>query len=358
LGRVDIREATRGYEDWLRRETAVVATALRDKHIRMREDLFAFLRGTFYRWAQIWATYAPDARDAPRVVAVGDLHVDSFGTWRDAEGRLAWGVDDFDNAYPLPYTNDLLRLATSAQIARDAGLIDIKLGDACDALLDGYASTLRDGGSPMVFAEEHEHLEQLGIDVIRPPRGFWDRLRHLPTARSVPRSARRALDALLPAAIAQRRVVHRRAGLGSLGQPRFALIAESNGGALAREAKALIPSDCVWAYGRRGRTQPYYARAMTHAVRARDPFQQVVGRWIVRRLSPDSNPIELASLPGKRDELRLLRAMGVETANVHLGSRTRVPAVLRDLRRREGRWLRVGAKAFAKVIEQEWRDYR
>src|SRR5216683_5892811 len=42
---------------------------------------------------------------APQIVAVGDLHVGSFGTWRDGEGRLCWGVDDFDEAYPLPYTN-------------------------------------------------------------------------------------------------------------------------------------------------------------------------------------------------------------------------------------------------------------
>src|SRR5260370_32652719 len=49
------------------------------------------------------------------VLAVGDLHVENFGTWRDAEGRLTWGVNDFDEAYPLPYTIDLARLATSVR---------------------------------------------------------------------------------------------------------------------------------------------------------------------------------------------------------------------------------------------------
>jgi hypothetical protein len=43
--------------------------------------------------------------EAPRVLCVGDLHVGSFGTWRDAEGRLCWGVDDFDDAYPLIFPN-------------------------------------------------------------------------------------------------------------------------------------------------------------------------------------------------------------------------------------------------------------
>jgi len=86
---------------------------LQDKHHQMRSDPFLFFRGTFYRWAQLWPKVCPDLQKAPKVIAVGDLHVNSFGTWRDSEGRLAWGVDDFDDAYPLPYTSDLVRLAAS-----------------------------------------------------------------------------------------------------------------------------------------------------------------------------------------------------------------------------------------------------
>ena len=29
--------------------------------------------------------------DAPQVLSVGDLHLENFGTWRDADGRLVWG---------------------------------------------------------------------------------------------------------------------------------------------------------------------------------------------------------------------------------------------------------------------------
>jgi len=354
---VDIGEATEGYERWLRREIQVVGSELHDKHARMRDDLYAFLRGTFYRWAQCFAEAVPEVADAPRLVAVGDLHADSFGTWRDGEGRLAWGVDDFDDSYPLPYTNDLVRLATSAKIARDAGLVDLRLRPACDAILDGYESTLRAGGRPIVFAESHEHLEKLGIDVIKPPRSFWQKLEERPAVRSVPTSARRALRALAPRPLEHARIVRREAGLGSLGQPRFTLIARHDGGAIAREVKALIPSACVYAFGRRGRQQPYYARALRHAVRSHDPFQRVVGRWILRRLSPDSNPIYLETLEA-RDELRLVHAMGIEAANVHLGSRTRIKAVLADLHRRPSDWLHAAAKTMAKFVEREWKDYR
>src|SRR5580698_3129974 len=82
-------------------------------HEQMKESFFEFFRGTFYRWAQLWPSVCADLCAAPKVLAVGDLHINSFGTWRDAEGRLCWGVDDFDEAYPLAYTNDLVRLAAS-----------------------------------------------------------------------------------------------------------------------------------------------------------------------------------------------------------------------------------------------------
>src|SRR6202040_1164104 len=87
------------------------------KHKRMAEGPFPFLRATFYRWAQLWPELCPRLAATPRGLGVGDLHVENFGTWRDSEGRLIWGVNDFDEACSLPYANDLVRLAVSAQLA-------------------------------------------------------------------------------------------------------------------------------------------------------------------------------------------------------------------------------------------------
>jgi uncharacterized protein (DUF2252 family) len=112
--------ATADYERWMRNCTTIVSSDIRSKHEQMKESPFLFLRGTFYRWAQIWPLVCADVCAAPKVLAVGDLHVNSFGTWRDAEGRLCWGVDDFDEAYSLPYTNDIVRLAASLKIVIDA----------------------------------------------------------------------------------------------------------------------------------------------------------------------------------------------------------------------------------------------
>src|SRR6266849_4235763 len=74
----------------------------------MASSEFAFLRATFYRWARLFTKHCGEVCDGPKVLGVGDLHIENFGTWRDAEGRLSWGVNDFDEACLLPYTNDLV----------------------------------------------------------------------------------------------------------------------------------------------------------------------------------------------------------------------------------------------------------
>jgi hypothetical protein len=83
-----------------------------------------------------------------------------------------------------------------------------------------------------------------------------------------------------------------------------------------------------------------------------------VGRWLIRRLTPDSNPIDIMNLPKARDESRLLGAMGTEAANAHLGSPRAASRILADLRRRDPDWLRSAAKARAKAVERDWQDYR
>jgi hypothetical protein len=83
-----------------------------------------------------------------------------------------------------------------------------------------------------------------------------------------------------------------------------------------------------------------------------------MGTWLIRRLSPESNPIEIADLPLERDEETLLYAMGSEAANVPLGSRRQVANILRDLRRRKSNWLRSAAKDMAKAMEGDWKKYK
>src|SRR5262252_10642092 len=104
----------------------------------MAESAFVLLRGTFYRWMQLWPAICAKLADAPSIPCVGDLHVENFGTWRDSEGRLIWGVNDVDEACVLPYTNDLVRLATSVLFAIRERWMAISDARACQAILEGY----------------------------------------------------------------------------------------------------------------------------------------------------------------------------------------------------------------------------
>ena len=101
---MDIAKATRKYEAWLADHIPLVKTDLALKHQYMRDHPFLFLRATFYRWAQRWPKVCRSLVTAPPVLAVADLHIENFGTWRDREGRLIWGVNDFDEVFTLPYT--------------------------------------------------------------------------------------------------------------------------------------------------------------------------------------------------------------------------------------------------------------
>ena len=114
-------------------------------------------------------------------------------------------------------------------------------------------------------------------------------------------------------------------------------LADWRGGSIAREAKALAPSAQAWAESN-GNSQILYQEILDTAVRTPDPFVRLQKRWIVRRLAPDCSRIELSALPKERDSLRLLHAMGFETANVHLGS-IGAQALAADLKKRPRGWL-------------------
>jgi uncharacterized protein (DUF2252 family) len=85
---MNIAKCTEKYEAWLSGHIRLIEQDLQLKHQQMRAAAFPFLRATYYRWAQIWAEICGPAARAPRVLAVGDLHVENFGTWRDIEGAF------------------------------------------------------------------------------------------------------------------------------------------------------------------------------------------------------------------------------------------------------------------------------
>ena len=91
----------------------------------------------------------------------------NFSTNSDVEGRLVWGINDFDEACELPYAADLVRLATSAALATEDNHLGISRSDAALAILDGYTAALSSKGRPVVLAEHHSRLRRLATGDLR-----------------------------------------------------------------------------------------------------------------------------------------------------------------------------------------------
>jgi uncharacterized protein (DUF2252 family) len=157
-----IRKSARQYEDWLRKQLHgdVVAQDLAEKHDKMRESAFVFLRTTYWRWAETILDVCPDLANATRVLAVGDIHLENYGTWRDRDGRLVWGVNDFDEAAEMPYVLDLVRFAASALLGR--GTRRITDAEICTSILRGYRQGL-DTPRPVVLDRDKPWLHKLVV---------------------------------------------------------------------------------------------------------------------------------------------------------------------------------------------------
>ena len=157
---MNIQKSTQVYKAWFAQSTTIVPADLAFKHEQMVSGAFPFLRSTFYRWVQVFPKACPELVKAPVLLAVGDLYIENFGTWRDAEGRLIWGVNDFDEAHEMPCTLDLVRLAASAHLADG---LRCQAEAASGAILDGYSAGLKAGGKPFVLAEDHVWLRTVAV---------------------------------------------------------------------------------------------------------------------------------------------------------------------------------------------------
>ncbi|MGH8907433.1 MAG: DUF2252 family protein [Egibacteraceae bacterium] len=368
-------KATKEYEAWLAHWMPLFFREdLKYKHTRMKEGPFPFLRATFYRWAQRWPQLCPKLAKAPSVLAVGDIHVQNYGTWRDSEGRLAWGVNDFDDAWVIPYTSDLVRLATSAELAEG---VNLRMKDICGAILAGYKKGIREENPrPFVLAERNGGLRRLSIERLRlDPVTYWaKREANLTSFKgALPDGARQLFAVSMPEGLSfspRRRV----AGLGSLGRPRFVALADWKGGRVAREVKALAPSSWLWANPNAWTNSApvLYTNIVSEAVRCPDPALSIAGDWVVRRLAPDSDCIDLSGLivtgnsaNGKgakkrrrEEDLLLLRSMGHELAHIHRGSQWALKAVRKDLENRRSGWLVRTADRMLDATVQDFKKWK
>jgi uncharacterized protein (DUF2252 family) len=349
-----ITASTRAYEKWLRTQLGkqIVENDLGKKHKKMAEGPFPFLRATYWRWAETILDLCPELAGAPAVLAVGDIHLENFGTWRDADGRLVWGVNDFDEAAEMPYPLDLVRLATSAVLGSPGAEAT---DDICMQLLEGYARGLADPHA-IVLDQDYAWLRQLVVVSDKERADFWHKMETLAAGGKPPPNYVKALAAAMPERGIKMAVLPRTAGAGSLGRPRWVGIGQWHGAPIVREAKAMVPSAWTRANGR-GRAALQWHRLATGRYRSPDPWLALTGNIATRRLSPNNRKIEAAETPSLTSR-KMLRAMGRDLAAIHLGIADRSKAIAHDLGERKRNWLPSAVERAADFVRRDCRAWR
>lgn len=351
-----ILQSVARYETWLRAQLGpdIVEKDLEEKHKKMRESPFVFLRATYWRWAETILDICKGLENAPEVLAIGDTHLENFGTWRDAEGRLVWGVNDFDDAAAMPYALDLVRLAASALLSRRNG--EPSSRDIAGWILAGYRKGL-DAPSPVVLDRDHEELRNQLVLPDKERNKFWKKYWEMaPAEKLIPPRYIEALRNDLPDRNMPFETKPRTAGTGSLGRPRFVAVAEWRGGPLLREAKALVQSAWLLKHDP-GDVTIYVGMVASGRNRSPDPHYNVDDGILVRRLSPNSRKIEVEDEASLLLSGHMLWLMGFEIANCHASDPGRVDAIVKDMDERSGDWLRDAAKVAASFIAKEQREY-
>jgi hypothetical protein len=327
----------------------VVESELEAKHDRMRESAFDFLRATYFRWARTIEQLCPAVGIAPHALCIGDIHVENYGTWRDADGRLVWGINDFDEAAVMPYALDLLRLATSATLAPE---LNFPAEDVAAAILRGYARGL-ESPRAMLLDEDSLWLRPFVNPTAKSNGKFWKELDACLDSNP-PEKVKKALEGTLPDGSTVLRFATRSKGGGSLGRPRYLAIASWNSGRVVREAKAHVPSAWTWAHETEvpNRTLD----AASGAYRSPDALLRVEAGFVLRRIAPDSRKIDIDDVQANGLTEDLLAAMAADLAAVHAASKN-VAQIIDDLRARPVRWLQEATEIAKGSVIRDFNDY-
>lgn len=354
------KQSAKAYEIWLRKRAGknFVSADMTWKRQKISENPFSFLRGTYWRFAETILSDAPELAALPRILAVGDIHLENFGSWRDADSRMAWGVNDFDEAATMPYALDLVRLALSAILARKGATPTAK--EICARVLAGYKKGIVDP-QPAILERECDKLrEALYLSPIE-RRKYWTKMQAACfdkpiSAKQVLPKHLKALRAAMPDPNMKLQFARRTAGTGSLGRPRFVAWGQWRGGIVLRESKMLCAS--AWCFSGAKEAAIQGGRIARGAHRAPDPNYHVTDAIVVRRLGPNSRKIEAKRDPAELLDLELLEMMGRELAACHAGDDAHVAAVRKDVKTRTTRWLRKQVALAAKRLNADFKSMR
>ena len=289
--------------------------------------------------------FSPDLAEAPQVLAVGDAHLENFGTWRDAEGRLVWGINDFDDAAVMPYVFDLVRLCTSAKLSPDLKDTD----KAAAAILTGYAWGLEHPRA--IILDQHASWLRPFVTPSPDKREEFKKEIMVDPACQPPDHVKVGFKESLPDGAEIEGYASRTKGGGSLGRPRYVTIAKWQGGIVVREAKALVPSGWDWAHQNEGPRQ--FLKLARGKYRSPDPFLHLHKNFIFRRIAADSRKLDFGGEIPERLQAIFLEAMGRDIGSIHATSK-KAAEIIQHLKTLSSSWLQEAAKKAKGFVQKDF----
>jgi hypothetical protein len=124
-----------------------------------------------------------------------------------------------------------------------------------------------------------------------------------------------------------------------------------------REAKAIVPSAWCLTHRQRSPKRPGALLAAGY-YRSPDPWYREHRHAVVRRLSPNARKIEVQDHPTRLCDGDMLRAMGHELANVHLGTGDPRKAIEKDLDRRREKWLVRAVETASELVVRDFAKWQ
>ena len=291
------------------------------RYHRMQANAFAFFRGSAPLFYQEYGREAL-LRDSPLTWLCGDAHVENFGSYRGDNGLVYFDVNDFDEAVRGPLLWDVARLAVSVLLAGAyLGLSLAQRQAAARTAVAAYAATLATG-KPLLLerATATGVVRQFIKTVAR--RRRRDLLRARASQRHGWHLRPQAAIYLLPAAERKRvlktfeawrseqvdppcgpalDVAQRVAGVGSLGVPRYIVLAHHRHPSkqpLLLDLKLALPAASQGAK----LSQPRWP-SEAHRVAQAQTWLQAVPPALLQAVSLDGQPFVLRALQPVADKL-------------------------------------------------------
>lgn len=300
------------------------------KYRSMSESPFAFDRATDYLFVSN-VQNAKQLQTKVKIPIAQDIHLENFGTYKTSEGKVAFGINDFDEAVVAPYTWDLARVGSSIRLAAKQNglsekegkdLVEVFVRDYVDGLkkfqekTDKIAETLTKSNSLGDSVEKTIKLSESASqkDFIKELTKdskfvFNDKIR--PISSEVKKEVESGVKAYAKGRSEGSDFFKIKdsafiiAGKGSLGRERYVVLLEGAGKGkkeqVILELKEAVQPNSINALGKQtGNQAQRVVDAAKNFQPATDPFLGVTkinGKdFFVRELSPSNNKVELEKL--------------------------------------------------------------